>query len=98
MNEVTSILYAIEAGDPHAAADLLPLVYDEVRRLAAPRLAGEKRIRSCSRRRPRGEQVRRWPLSNSSLLMVRHDQRFHQCNHDVSGRYLAIGSLLSAGP
>jgi RNA polymerase sigma factor (TIGR02999 family) len=42
MNEVTSILSAIEAGDPHAAADLLPLVYDELRKLAAARLAGEK--------------------------------------------------------
>jgi RNA polymerase sigma factor (TIGR02999 family) len=42
MNEVTSILSAIEAGDPNAAADLLPLVYDELRKLAAARLADEK--------------------------------------------------------
>src|SRR5262245_57238596 len=42
MNEVTSILSAIEAGDPHAAADLLPLVYDELRQLAAARLSAEK--------------------------------------------------------
>ena len=42
MSEVTRILSAIEAGDPHAAADLLPLVYDELRRLAATQLAGEK--------------------------------------------------------
>jgi DNA-binding GntR family transcriptional regulator len=42
MNEVTAILSAIEAGDPRAAADLLPLVYDELRKLAATRLAGEK--------------------------------------------------------
>jgi RNA polymerase sigma factor (TIGR02999 family) len=42
MNEVTNILSAIEAGDPHAAADLLPLVYDELRKLAATRLAAEK--------------------------------------------------------
>src|SRR5262249_20640498 len=42
MNEVTSILSAIEAGEPHAAADLLPLVYDELRKLAAARLAAEK--------------------------------------------------------
>ena len=42
MNEVTSILSAIEAGDPHAAAHLLPLVYDELRRLAAAQLAAEK--------------------------------------------------------
>jgi hypothetical protein len=39
MNEVTRILDAIGGGDPHAAGRLLPLVYDELRRLAA-RLKG----------------------------------------------------------
>jgi RNA polymerase sigma factor (TIGR02999 family) len=42
MSEVTRILSAIEAGDPHAANQLLPLVYDELRKLAAQRLAQEK--------------------------------------------------------
>lgn len=42
MSEVTRVLSAIEAGDPHAAAQLLPLVYDELRRLAAQRMAQEK--------------------------------------------------------
>jgi RNA polymerase sigma factor (TIGR02999 family) len=42
MNEVTRILSAIEQGDPHAAEQLLPLVYDELRQLAAQRLAQEK--------------------------------------------------------
>jgi RNA polymerase sigma factor (TIGR02999 family) len=42
MSEVTNILSAIEAGDAHAAANLLPLVYDELRKLAAARLADEK--------------------------------------------------------
>jgi RNA polymerase sigma factor (TIGR02999 family) len=41
MSEVTRILSAIEQGDPHAAEQLLPLVYDELRRLAAQRLSGE---------------------------------------------------------
>src|ERR671935_883468 len=41
MNEVTRILDAIEQGDPHAAEQLLPLVYDELRRLAAQKLAHE---------------------------------------------------------
>ncbi len=40
--DVTQILTAIQAGDPKAAAELLPLVYDELRRLAAARLAEEK--------------------------------------------------------
>src|SRR5262249_37594243 len=42
MSDVTVILSAIEPGDPRAAAQLLPLVYDELRRLAAQRLAREK--------------------------------------------------------
>jgi RNA polymerase sigma factor (TIGR02999 family) len=42
MSEVTRILSAIDQGDPHAAAQLLPLVYDELRQLAAQRLAQEK--------------------------------------------------------
>jgi RNA polymerase sigma factor (TIGR02999 family) len=42
MSDVTHILSAIEQGDPHAAAQLLPLVYDELRKLAAQKLALEK--------------------------------------------------------
>src|SRR6516164_8701293 len=42
MSEVTRILSAIEQGDPQAAGQLLPLVYDELRRLAAQKLAHEK--------------------------------------------------------
>ncbi len=42
MSEVTRILNAIERGDPQAASQLLPLVYDELRRLAAQKLAREK--------------------------------------------------------
>jgi RNA polymerase sigma factor (TIGR02999 family) len=41
MNEVTHIFRAIEEGDPQAASRLLPLVYDELRRLAARQLAHE---------------------------------------------------------
>ena len=42
MSEVTRILSDIEQGDPHAAAQLLPLVYKELRRLAAKQLALER--------------------------------------------------------
>ena len=42
MSEVTRVLSAIEQGDPHAAELLLPLVYDELRKLAGQRLAREK--------------------------------------------------------
>jgi RNA polymerase sigma factor (TIGR02999 family) len=42
MTPVSRLLTAIDQGDPHAASRLLPLVYDELRRLAAQRLAHEK--------------------------------------------------------
>ena len=43
MSDVTRILDRVHHGDPTAAAELLPLVYDELRKLAAHRLAGEQR-------------------------------------------------------
>jgi RNA polymerase sigma factor (TIGR02999 family) len=42
MTPITQILKGIDQGDPHAAEQLLPLVYDELRKLAAQKLAGEK--------------------------------------------------------
>ncbi|MBM4071852.1 MAG: sigma-70 family RNA polymerase sigma factor [Planctomycetes bacterium] len=42
MTEITKVLNAIDAGDPQAAAQLLPLVYDQLRKLAAHRLAAEQ--------------------------------------------------------
>src|SRR5438105_7360090 len=42
MNDVTRVLSVIQQGDPHAAEQLLPLVYDELRQLAAQKLAQEK--------------------------------------------------------
>jgi RNA polymerase sigma factor (TIGR02999 family) len=42
MNDITGILSAIEQGDPHAVDQLLPLIYEELRKLAAKKLAQEK--------------------------------------------------------
>jgi hypothetical protein len=42
MSDVTRLLSALEQGDPHAASRLLPLVYEEVRSLAAQRMAQEQ--------------------------------------------------------
>jgi hypothetical protein len=42
MSDVTQILHAIDQGDPRAAEQLLPLVYEELRKLAAQKLAQEK--------------------------------------------------------
>jgi hypothetical protein len=42
MSDVTQLLNAIEAGEPKAADQLLPLVYEELRKLAAAKMAQEK--------------------------------------------------------
>jgi RNA polymerase sigma factor (TIGR02999 family) len=42
MSDVTQLLSAVDEGDPNAAEQLLPLVYEELRKLAASRMAGEK--------------------------------------------------------
>src|SRR6476659_7681184 len=42
MSEVTQLIEAVMAGESNASADLLPLVYDELRKLAASRLAAEQ--------------------------------------------------------
>ena len=52
MNDVTRILSAIEQGDRQAAEQLLPLVYDELRKLAAARMAAEKPGPHPRRHRP----------------------------------------------
>ena len=49
MSDVTRLLDAVERGEPQAAEELLPLVYEELRRLAAAKMANEK---------PEGPQVR----------------------------------------
>ena len=46
MHDITGILSAIDQGDPHAAEQLLPLVYDELRKLAAQKLAQEKPVQT----------------------------------------------------
>src|SRR5262245_21779946 len=69
MSEVTRILSAIEQGDPSAAEQLFPLIYDELRRLAAERLAHEKpgktpkatsRVHEAYLRLVDVEQARQW--------------------------------------
>jgi RNA polymerase sigma factor (TIGR02999 family) len=74
MTNVTHILSAIEQGDPHAASQLLPLVYDELRRLAAQRLAQEKP----------GQTVQATDLVHEAYLRlvdVEQSQRFNSRGH-----------------
>jgi len=66
MSEVTCILSAIEQGDPHAAAQLLPLVYDELRRIAAAKLARE----------PEGHSLDATALVHEAFLKLGGEQSF----------------------
>jgi RNA polymerase sigma factor (TIGR02999 family) len=68
MNEVTRILSAVEQGDAHAAEQLLPLVYEELRRLAAAQMAQEKP----------GQTLQPTALVHEAYLrLVRSDQAPH---------------------
>ena len=71
MSDVTGILSAIERGDPGAAAQLLPLVYDELRRLAAAQMAGEKP----------GQTLDATGLVHEAYLRLVGDQRFENRGH-----------------
>jgi RNA polymerase sigma factor (TIGR02999 family) len=70
MADVTQILSAIEAGDPHAAAELLPIVYDELRKLAAARLADEKP----------GQTLQATALVHEAYLRMVGSQPHHEWN------------------
>jgi RNA polymerase sigma factor (TIGR02999 family) len=71
MSEVTRILSAIEQGDPHAAELLLPLVYDELRKLAAAKLAQEKP----------GQTLQPTALVHEVYLRLVGDQHFDNQGH-----------------
>ena len=71
MTEVTRILSAIEQGDPSAAEQLLPLVYDELRLLAAQRLAQEKP----------GQTLQATALVHEAYLRLVGDQHFSGRGH-----------------
>ena len=74
MSEVTRILSTIEQGDPHAAELLLPLVYDELRRLAAQKLAYEQP----------GQTLQATALVHEAYLRLLGDQHFDNRGHFFS--------------
>src|SRR6516162_9063485 len=71
MSDVTRLLDAAAAGDPAAAADLLPLVYDELRKLAAARMAAEKP----------GQTLQATALVHEAYLRLVGDQQFDNRGH-----------------
>jgi len=84
MSDATQLLNAIEAGDPHAAAQLLPLVYDELRRLAAQRLAQEKP----------GQTLEPTALVHEAYLRLIGDQRFDGRGHFFAAAAKAMRRIL----
>ena len=70
MTNVTRILSAIEQGDPHAAAELLPLVYNELRKLAAQKLAHE----------PSGQTLQATALVHEAYLRLVDVEKVQQWN------------------
>ena len=64
MSDITKILSAIVAGDPRAAEELLPLVYDELRKLAAGGWPARSRGRRCRRPRWCTKRICGWRTGN----------------------------------
>src|SRR5262245_64450750 len=84
MSDVTRLLDAAAAGDHKAAADLLPLVYDELRKLAASRLANESPDHTLS---PTA-------LVHEAYLRLVGDQQFDGRGHFFSAAAEAMRRVL----
>ena len=80
MSEVSQILSAIEQGDPQAASRLLPLVYDELRKLAAQKLAHE----------PPGQTLQPTALVHEAYLRLVGDRQGHAW--DSRGHFFAAAA------
>jgi RNA polymerase sigma factor (TIGR02999 family) len=84
MADVTQLLDAAATGDPKAAAELLPLVYDELRRLAAARMAGEKP----------GQTLQATALVHEAYLRLVGDQHFNGRGHFFAAAAEAMRRIL----
>ena len=84
MSDVTRILSAIEKGDPHAAGQLLPLVYEELRKLAAQKLAQEKP----------GQTLQATALVHEAYLRLVGDQHFDNRGHFFAAAAAAMRRIL----
>jgi RNA polymerase sigma factor (TIGR02999 family) len=90
MSDVSRILSAIEQGDPHAAEQLLPLVYDELRKVAAQKLAQEKP----------GQTLQATALVHEAYLRlvdVEQAQHFNSRGHFIAAAAEAMRRILIEG-
>jgi RNA polymerase sigma factor (TIGR02999 family) len=84
MSDVTRLIEAAQAGDHQAAADLLPLVYDELRKLAAGRMAAEAS----------GHTLDATALVHEAYLRLVGDQRFDGRGHFFAAAAEAMRRIL----
>ena len=84
MSDVTQLLGAAAAGDRRAAAELLPLVYDELRKLAAARMAAEAP----------GHTLDATALVHEAYLRLVGDQQFDGCGHFFAAAAEAMRRIL----
>ena len=86
MSDVTHLLFAIEQGDPHAAEQLLPLVYADLRKLAAQKLAQEKP----------GQTLDATALVHEAYLRLVGDRQFASRRHFFAAAAEAMHLILIA--
>src|SRR5438067_12061991 len=84
MSDVTQLLNAIDRGDPQAADRLLPLVYDELRKLAAAQMACEKP----------GQTLDATALVHEAYLRLVGDQHFDNRRHFFAAAAEAMRRIL----
>src|SRR5215468_6165483 len=84
ISEITQVLSAIERGDPRAAEQLLPLVYEELRKLASQRLAQEQP----------GQTLQATALVHEAYLRLVGDQVFDNCGHFFGAAAEAMRRIL----
>ena len=88
MSEITQLLDAAAAGDRQAAAQILPLVYDELRKLAAAKLANEAP----------GHTLNATALVHEAYLRLIGDQHFDGRGHFFAAAAEAMRRILSTMP
>jgi RNA polymerase sigma factor (TIGR02999 family) len=84
MSEISQVLSAIEQGDPHAAQQLLPLVYEDLRKLAAAQMAREKP----------GQTLDTTGLVHEAYLRLVGDQQFENRRHFFAAAAEAMRRIL----
>src|SRR5213080_2197635 len=94
MSEITPILTAIEQGDPHAAEQLLPLLYDELRRLAAQKLAQEAPGQTLQATALVHEAYLRLVLSPGGEAAKKTDQSWNSRGHFFAAAAEAMRRIL----